>query len=137
MTLDIPTFRALFTAYSDETNYPDEVLNQWYEIGKCYVKDNDCVLPDECRGQALMAMLAHLLYIQDQVKAGNQARVINSATEGKVSVSLAEPPYSSNFSYWLNCSPYGPQVLAMLEVAFAGGGWVGDGLPRPTLSGGY
>lgn len=137
MELDITTFRSLFPAYASETDYTDATLTQWYTIGKCYVKDNDCVLPEECRGQALMAMLAHLLYIQDQVKSGNQARVITSATEGKVSVSLAEPPSGSNFSYWLNCSPYGPQVLAMLEVAFAGGGWVGDGLPRPTLSGGF
>lgn len=137
MTLDIPTFRALFSEYSDETLYPDAKLNQWYEIGKCYLKDNDCVLPDECRGHALMAMLAHLLYIQDQIDNGNVARVITSATEGEVSVSLSEPPMSSNFSYWLNCSPYGPQVLVMLEVNFGGGGWVGDGLPRMLIGGGY
>lgn len=137
MNLDITVFRELFSAYASETDYPDTTLQQWYAIGKCYIKDNDCVLPEECRSFALMAMLAHLLYIQDQVKAGNQVRVITSATEGKVSVSLAEPPSSSSFSYWLNSSPYGDQVLAMLVVEFAGGGWVGDGLPRPILSGGY
>lgn len=136
MELDITTFRELFSAYSDETEYPDATLEQWYEIGKCYIKDSDCVLDEDCREQALMAMLAHLLYINDLASEGETARVISSASEGDVSVSLIDPPSSSFFSYWLNSSPYGAQILAMLKIAFAGGGYAG-GMPRMLLSGGF
>lgn len=136
MELDIATFRSMFAAYADETAYPDATLNTWYPVGKCYIKDNDCVLPEECRAIALMTMLAHLLYIQDQVSAGNVARVITSASEGDVSVSLSEPPSSSNFEYWINASPYGPQILAMLEIEF-GGGFYAGGSQRMLISGGW
>jgi hypothetical protein len=136
MELDITTFRAMFTAYADETKYPDSLLNVWYPIGKCYIEDNDCVMAEDCRAFALMAMLAHLLCIQDQVNSGNQVRVITSASEGDVSVSLAEPPSGSNFSYWLNASPYGSQILGLLEVNFAGGDYIG-GTERMMLGGGW
>jgi hypothetical protein len=134
---NISLFRMLFPSFADVDIYPDASLENWYKVGKCYIKDNDCTLDDDCREHALMLMLAHLLSIQDTVNSGNQSRIITSASEGKVNVSLAEPPSASNFSYWLNCTSYGSQVLAMLSVAFGGGGWVGDGLERPMLGGGF
>jgi len=134
--LNVSLFRTLFPLFADEDIYPDALLEHWYKVGKCYIKDNECTLDDDCREHALMLMLAHLLSIQDAVNSGNQSRIITSASEGKVSVSLAEPPSASNFSYWLNCTSYGSQVLAMLSVAFVGG-WVGDGLERPLLGGGF
>ena len=136
MDLDITTFRAMFTAYSDSTAYPDALLNTWYPIGKCYIEDNDCVMEENCRAFALNAMLAHLLYIQDQISAGNQTRLISSASEGDVSVSLIDPPSATSFSYWLNASPYGAQILALLKVNFAGGDFIG-GTDRMMLGGGW
>jgi hypothetical protein len=130
MILDIPVFRAMFPAYADETAYPDSTLETYYSIGKCYVKDNDCVLPSECRAHALNLMLAHLLYIKDLAVLGNKTVVITSATEGPVSVSIAQPPSSDNWTYWLNTTPYGPQVLAMLEVASVGGFYIGGSPER-------
>jgi hypothetical protein len=135
--LNISLFRMLFPSFADVDIYPDASLENWYKVGKCYIKDNDCTLDDDCREHALMLMLAHLLSIQDTVNYGNQPRIITSASESKVNVSLAEPPSASNFSYWLNCTSYGSQVLAMLSVSFGGGGWVGDGLERPLLGGGF
>lgn len=138
--LNIADFRVNFPAYSDETKYPDSVLNAKYAIGKCYIADNDCTLPEECREYALQLMLAHLLYIQDDIASGNTSRVITSATEGSVSVSLAEPPSPDNWYYWLNTSPYGPQLIAMLEAASVGGFCVG-GMPERKgfrkIGGGY
>jgi hypothetical protein len=135
--LNISLFRMLYPSFADVDIYPDASLENWYKVGKCYIKDNDCTLDDDCREHALMLMLAHLLSIQDTVNSGNQPRIITSASESKVNVSLAEPPSASNFSYWLNCTSYGSQVLAMLSVSFGGGGWVGDGLERPLLGGGF
>lgn len=135
--LNITTFRATFPAFADENVYPDATLELWYSTGKCYLKDNDCVLPPECRENALMMMLAHLLYIQDMIASGQAARQIASAGEGDVNLSLVEPPNSSNFSYWLNISPYGGMILSMLEIAFGGGMYIGSCTPRPKLSGGF
>ena len=129
-SLDITVFRAMFPAYSDDTVYPDSMLETYYSIGKCYIKDNDCTLPDHCREQALMLMLAHLLYIKTLADQGNKAVVVTSATEGAVSVGIAQPPTSDNFSYWMNTSPYGPQILAMLEVFHSAGGYFGGSNER-------
>ncbi len=127
--LDIDSFRTNFDNYSSEDDYSDTLLNTQYEFGKCYIADNDCTLGETCREYALQLMLAHLLFIRDQTNSGNTARVITSATEGKVSVSLAEPPSPDNWYYWLNTSPYGTQIIAMLEAESAGGFYVG-GMPE-------
>jgi hypothetical protein len=129
-TLDITVFRGMYPVFADETAYPDATLESYYEMGKCYIKDNDCTLPEACREQALMLMLAHLLYIKSLADQGNKAVVVTSATEGQVSVGIAQPPSSDNFSYWLNTSPYGPKILAMLEIASAGGFYVGGSMER-------
>lgn len=138
--LDIAAFRANFSAYADETEYSDMKLLSLYEIGKCYIADNDCTLAEKCREYALQLMLAHLLYIQDLITAGQPIRVITSASEKDVSVSLAEPPSASNWNHWLNISPYGMQVLSMLDVASVGGFYVG-GSPEKRgfrkINGGY
>lgn len=133
MELDIAAFRAEYPEFVNETAYPDSVLETQYEIGKCYIKDNDCTLPEKCRGHALNLMLAHLLYIKGIISSGNMARIVTSATEGAVSVSLAEPPNANNFEYWLNSTPYGPQILSLLSIASAGGFYVGASLDRAAF----
>jgi len=128
--LDIDSFRANFPAYADEAIYTDMRLLAQYEHGKCYIADNDCTLAEQCREYALQLVLAHLLSIQDSITAGRPTQIVTSATEGSVSVSLSEPPNSGTFSYWLNTTPYGVQVLAMLSVASAGGFSVGGSNER-------
>lgn len=128
--LDIDSFRVNFPVYADDAVYTDLLLETQYEIGKCYIADNDCTMPAPCRAYALQAMLAHLLYIRDQVNAGNKVSIITSASEDGVSVSFAEPPSTDNFSYWLNVSPYGSELLAMLEVQSVGGFIVGGSPER-------
>lgn len=129
INLDIAKFRVNFPLYADETAYSDALLNAQYEIGKCYVKDNDCVMPEACREYALQAMLAHLLYIRDQVNAGNNIGVITSASEGDVSVSLAQPIVDDEWHYWFNSSPFGRELVALLLGQSSGGFYVG-GLPE-------
>lgn len=132
MTIDlnITTFRVNFELYQDVSNYPDMLLNAQYEIGKCYIADNDCTMPESCREYALQAMLAHLLYIRDQVNGGNNIGVITSASEGDVSVSLAQPVVDDNWTYWFNQSPYGKDILALLDQQSAGGMYIGGSQER-------
>lgn len=128
--LDIAAFRVNFPAFADEVKYPDAMLNAQYAIGKCYIADNDCTLPEACREYALQLMLAHLLYIQDSIASGKPTQIVTSATEGSVSVSLSEPPNDDTWSYWLSSTPYGIQVLAMLSAASVGGFYVGGSEER-------
>ncbi len=132
MTIDlnIQTFRATFPLYADETTYPDTLLNAQYKIGKCYVADNDCTMAENCREYALQAMLAHLLYIRDQVNSGNNIGVITSASEGEVSVSLATPVVDDEWHYWFNSSPFGRELIALLDVQSVGGFYVGGSPER-------
>ena len=127
--LDIPAFRVNFPLYADDTKYPDVLLNAQYEIGKCYIADNDCTMAETCREYALQAMLAHLLYIRDQVNSGNNIGVITSASEDNVSVSLAQPSVEDEWHHWFNSSPFGRELLAMLGAQSVGGFYVG-GLPE-------
>lgn len=128
--LDISAFRVNFPLYEDETKYPDALLNAQYEIGKCYIADNDCTMAENCREYALQAMLAHLLYIRDQVNAGNNIGVITSASEGDVSVSLAQPVVDDEWHYWFNSSPFGRELVALLGVQSVGGFYVGGSPER-------
>ena len=128
--LDIPTFRVNFPLYADETTYPDVLLNAQYEIGKCYIADNNCTMAETCREYALQAMLAHLLYIRDQVNAGNNIGVITQASEGDVSVSLASPVVDDEWHYWFNSSPFGRELLALLGVQAVGGFYAGGNPER-------
>ena len=128
--LDITSFRNNFPAFASVTDYPDLRLNSQYAIGKCYIADNDCTLPEECREYALQLMLAHLLHIQDSITSGRPTQIVTSATEGSVSVSLAEPPNTDTFTYWFSTTTYGLQLIAMLDAQSAGGFFVGGSEER-------
>lgn len=131
--LDISAFRVNFDLYADDTKYTDTLLLAQYAIGKCYIADNDCTMPEECREYALQSMLAHLLYIRDQVNAGNNIGVITSASEGDVSVSLAQPVVDDEWHYWFNSSPFGRELIALLSVQSVGGFYVGGSPERKAF----
>jgi hypothetical protein len=130
--LDLDEFREnrMFTQYSDPGTYTDTIINSAFATSKIYIEDNSCTFDDDQLSWVLQLMTAHLLYIQDQIIAGYNSVVVSSGTEGKVSVTLVDPPSSESFSYWLNVSPYGRQVLAMLAAASAGGFYVGGSPER-------
>ena len=128
--LDIPAFRENFPLYADDVAYPDALLNSQYEIGKCYIADNDCTMAENCREYALQAMLAHLLYVRDQVNAGNKVGIITQASEGDVSVSLATPVVDDEWHYWFSSSPFGLELIALLGVKSAGGFYAGGSPER-------
>ncbi len=128
--LDITAFRANFPLYADSTVYTDMLLEVQYDVGRCYIADNDCTMGEKCREYALQAMLAHLLYIRDQVNSGNNVGVITQASEGDVSVSLASPVVDDEWHYWFNSSPFGRELIALLGVQSVGGFYVGGSPER-------
>lgn len=121
---DLSAFR---TAYPVFDSVPDATVEAAATSALCLIGQDGC----DCDVQMWQLMVAHLLYIQGQVATGNgNAGAVTSATIDKVSVSFAAPPFgTSAYKFWLFKSPYGGQLLAMLDRCSKGGVYVG-GLPE-------
>jgi hypothetical protein len=133
IALNIVTFRVNFPLFANDAVYSDVLLSAQYEIGKCYIADNECTMAEACREYALQLMLAHLLYIRDQVNAGNNIGVITQASEGDVSVSLATPLVDNEWHYWFNSSPFGRDLVALLGGQSVGGFYAGGNSERKAF----
>lgn len=133
ITLDTARFRAAFPAFANDTKFPDAMLQVQWDIGTAYVTDANCgVLVDSKRETALWLMLAHLLWLgflisrnRGGVGVKTQARI------DKVQVVYEAPPPGDSWTWWLQQTPYGQQLLALLSIAGAGG-FYGGGLPETT-----
>ena len=121
---DLSAFR---TAYPVFDSVPDATVQAAATSARCLIGQDGC----DCDVQQWQLMVAHLLYIQGQVATGNGgAGAVTSATIDKVSVAFAAPPFgTSAYKFWLFKSPYGGQLLAMLDRCSKGGVYVG-GLPE-------
>lgn len=121
---DLSAFR---TAYPVFDSVPDATVQAAATSALCLIGQDGC----DCDVPQWQLMVAHLLYIQGQVATGNGgAGAVTSATIDKVSVAFAAPPFgTSAYKFWLFKSPYGGQLLAMLERCSKGGVYVG-GLPE-------
>lgn len=127
----IAAFRGAFPAFADPVLYPDARLQIQWEIGSCYIDARGC----ECRETMQYLMLAHLLQLSVIIGAGGTnsgaAGVITMSKVDKVSVTLAPPPVTSGWDWWLAGTPYGMQLLALLSTCGVGGLYAG-GLPEAT-----
>ena len=121
---DLSAFR---TAYPVFDSVPDATVQAAATSALCLIGQDGC----DCDVQMWQLMVAHLLYIQGQVATGNGgAGAVTSATIDKVSVAFAAPPFgTSAYKFWLFKSPYGGQLLALLDRCSKGGVYVG-GLPE-------
>lgn len=143
-------FRKLFAQYSDEAKYPDELLDLVWEQVTCMVGDRayGSMLGD-CRIMLLYLFECHMLTLaQNGANRGKQGGFVTSSTIDKVSVTKAAPPSPTMFHWWLGQTPCGQQALAMLEVASAGGDYIGGsgelggfrrigGVFKPGMIGGF
>lgn len=130
----IDNFRLVYKAYSNPITYPDQLLSASYVDATCYVSDQNggCFvggMNNQQRAKALNLMTAHLLAIGDLIAAGYTPGVVTAATIDKVSVTLQPPPVKNQWQQWLQTTPYGQQLLALLQLAAAGGTYLSIGLP--------
>ena len=136
VTLDITQFREGFPAFSNETLYPDTLLNTQWAVATCFLScDTNSIINETCLTQLLNLMLAHLLFIYGQVNGitasgdtigTNNPQIVKSATIDDTSVTVEPPPFGTDqFAWWMNKSPYGEQAYAMLGVLIVGGFYVG------------
>lgn len=75
-------------------------------------------LKNDKRILAIYLLTAHLLTLANQAKNGasGQGGLVASASVGSVSVSYVQIPNLNQFDYWLSLSPYGMQLLTLLDI---------------------
>lgn len=126
ISFNVAAFRAAFPAFANATTYPDPTLTGYWNAATCYISPVVYGrLQETCRGRALDLMTAHLAALADLIAAGEQPGIITSATIDKISVAMEAPPSDNQWQYWLNLTPYGQQLLALLQVKSSGGFYIG------------
>lgn len=133
ITLDPAALRALFPQFADPAKYPDAALTIQYGMATGYVSaDTYGDMPVAARTNALYLMTAHLLALGIIIAQNNysgQVGIVQGAVVDHVQITLTPPPVKSQWQWWLNTTPYGAQLLGLLEAQAAGGFYVG-GLPE-------
>lgn len=125
-------FRLQFPFFADMDAYPEQLLTMNFAAGTNYISDyNSGFLANGNRQFALYLMTAHLTQLGTFVTAnnGSPTTIETQARIDKISVTVAPPPSKNQWQYWLNTTPWGMQLFALLQVASAGGWFVG-GLPE-------
>lgn len=131
---DAALFRAQCPAYANETTYPSATIEGYWDQAIEFVTDRNCGrLKDEGRRLAINWMTAHLMYLAGLIAAGQVPGLVQSSTIDVVSVSLTPPPVQNQFRWWLSLTPYGQQLLALLQVRSAGGFFVGGSSVRAAF----
>lgn len=128
---DVDYFREHFPAFANETTYPDELLQLYWDTAILYISNkNFGNLNGDTRFYAINLLVAHIAYTSNTIAAGNNPGIVQNAGVDKVSVGLVPPPSGkSEFKFWLYTSPYGMQLAALLSTWAAGGFAVG-GFPE-------
>ena len=130
------TFRAQFPQLSDMTTYPEATLQMyWDQAGGIVQNTTYGFLPQTSGSAALYLLTAHLAYIGNLLINGQTPTVTTAAGIDKISVTLLPPPAKDFFQFWLSSSPYGLQLLAILEVAAVGGFYSPGSLGRQGFTG--
>lgn len=127
-------FRVLFPPYANPSTYPQAFVQNYWDMAICYIsnKNGGCFAGGLSIGQQTLAcnlMTAHLVYLSGLIGAGQTPGIETGATIDKISVTLEPPPLANMWQYWLASSPYGTQLLALLQALSAGGFYVTSGLP--------
>lgn len=133
ITLDPAAFRALFPQFADPAKYPDAALSIQFGMATGYVSaDTYGDMSLAIRTKSLYLMTAHLLALGVIIAQNNytgQVGIVQGAVVDRVQITLTPPPVKSEWQWWLNTTPYGAQLVALLEAQSAGGFYVG-GLPE-------
>ncbi len=121
------TFVQYYTQFANSVQYPEQTLQLYWDDATTYISDNTAAggLTQKQRTRAINLMTAHLAVLNSQAAAGQQAGLVQGATIDKISVQLTPPPEVNQWQWWLNQTQYGQQLLALFQVAAAGGFFIG------------
>lgn len=131
-TLDVTAFRAMFPEFADTVKYPDASITMWRTMGNQYIYSYDnCLISGDVLQLALNLVTAHLAKSFTMISNGQSVVVVAGATEGSVAVSMVPPPAKTGWQWWLNTTPYGVQLWALLQTLVVGGFTIG-GAPESS-----
>jgi hypothetical protein len=137
-TFDVDAFRIQFPAFANPTQFPDLVLEQYWDAATCYVSPvNEGALKDGCRLFVLNLYTAHLTALSVIIARGTTTGQVQSATVDKASVTFTPPPEVTQYQWWMNLTPYGQQAYALLQQAAIGGDYVGGWPERSAIRKAY
>lgn len=133
LTFNYVLFTQQFPQYANPAAYPQAVLQTYWDIASNYMSTvgNYGSLQGSMRQYALNLLVAHLIYLSQLIGTGNPNThsqvpgLMQSATIDKVSVALTPPPLPNQFQWWLNQTPWGQQLLALLQMNSVGGFYIG------------
>lgn len=134
LVFDVAAFRVSYPAFADDVKYPDAVLQGYWDTATCFICPEDYgYLHGHCRTQAINLLTAHLAALATLIAGGEIPGMLQSATVDKVSVSLTPPPVKTQLAWWLNLTPYGMQLWALLEMMAVGGVFIGGSPNYPAF----
>ena len=121
-------FRVQFPNFICTPPLSDSTLQAYFDTATLYISNRYCSCWNNFtlaqRTLALYLMTAHIAAINVFISTGQTAGIMTSATVDKVSVTLEPPPAANQWQYWLQSTPYGQQLLALLQLKSAGGYYV-------------
>ena len=138
LTFDYDAFIVLFPLYSNSTTYPEATLTLYWTQATYYMSNiaNYGDLQEDSRQYALNLLTAHITYINTQINSGQSPFIMTNAVIDKVNVSIVAPPTKNGWRFWLNTSPFGAQLIALLEANIVGGTYIA-GYCRAFIDGNY
>lgn len=123
ITFDYALFQAQIPEYA--TTPIESVVQGWWNIAILYVSDINCgALCGDARAYAINLMAAHLIWLSLLAPSGQVPAMMQNAQVDKVSVGVTPPPLPNQWQWWLNLSPYGQMLLALLQAVSAGGFYI-------------
>ena len=130
---DVTLFREQFPAFASVATFPDARLQMYWDNATCYVSDvgNYGWLQGRCRRLAINYMTAHLTALSVLIAAGQTPGLVQNSAIDKISVGLTPPPLKNQWQWWLSTTPYGQELLALLQTRSTGGWYIGG---RPELA---
>ena len=134
LTFDYTLFTQQCPAYKD-AGLTQALMQSYWNIAINYVSNvgNFGSLQGDSRQYALNLMVAHLTYLSGLIAAGQVPGLMQNATIDKVTVGLTPPPLKNQFQWWLSLTPYGQQLLALLQVNSVGGFYIGGSPVRASF----
>lgn len=115
LTFNYATFQSQIPLYASSP--VESVVQAYWATATYYVSAiNAGVIHDDARQYAINLMCAHLIFIANLAAEGQVPALLQNATVDKVSVGVTPPPLPNQWQWWLDLSPYGQQLLALLQV---------------------
>lgn len=131
-SLDPEQFRLQFLEFNNAATYPNPTLQFYYDTAGLYIENTQYgfLARAGATQHSLYLMMAHLLKLGKTISEGGQPGITISATIDKISTAMQQVALKNQWQYWLASTPYGAQLLTLLQVQSVGGFYTPGGAGR-------